>query len=134
MIKIIIVMGSIKNLQNLRDEANKLRILSVQATEASKSGYAFSYFLYRINLSVIFCNLDIWGKIFLFNLLLFKFTLHFWKLFFCFICPLIQILEFPQSYLKSIYLSTINFCLSMNIQLRIVGKNTIYLCVNVVWK
>ncbi|XP_033214936.1 transketolase-like protein 2 isoform X2 [Belonocnema kinseyi] len=32
-------MGSVQNLQKLRDEANKLRILSVQATEASKSGH-----------------------------------------------------------------------------------------------
>ena len=34
-------MGPIKDVQKLRDQANKLRILSIQATEASKSGYAF---------------------------------------------------------------------------------------------
>lgn len=39
-------MSAAKNLQKLRDEANRLRILSIQATEASKSGYDNFFFLY----------------------------------------------------------------------------------------
>lgn len=41
-------MSSVKNLQKLRDEANRLRILSIRATEASKSGYELLFIIIKI--------------------------------------------------------------------------------------
>ncbi|XP_043478533.1 transketolase-like protein 2 isoform X2 [Leptopilina heterotoma] len=47
-------MSASKNLQKLRDEANRLRILSIQATEASKSGHPTSCSSMAEIMSVLF--------------------------------------------------------------------------------